>query len=293
MIETVVLKNKVTYETIKIDMLTTPDYVLEAVDWGNAESIRSSYKYINQTGAYIAGISLDTRKIAISGWVIAENQSLMTDRKKLLNRFCNPKQLIQIIYGKNTIEFYPDTSIKYSINYVENNEVVCKFKIDGLCPNPLFESVQENKLELASTQPMFNFPLIIPASEGKVFALREPSLIASIENKGDIESGMKLVFKAKGTLKNPSLFDIKTQKFFKIDKTMVAGETVTINTNDGQKKITGMKNGVQENYFKYRNWGSDWLKLQVGTNSYRYDADEGLDNLEVYLYFNEKYLEVQ
>lgn len=54
-----------------------------------------------------------------------------------------------------------------------------------------------------------------------------------------------------------------------------------------------MINGVENNYFKYRDLDSTWLQLDVGDNLFRYDADTGIDNLEVYIYFHSKYLEVQ
>ena len=74
---------------------------------------------------------------------------------------------------------------------------------------------------------------------------------------------------------------------------MTAGEEIVIDTIIGQKKIEGTLNGLTSNYFKYRDLDSEWLQLQVGTNLFRYDADQNIENLEVYIYFSNKYLEVQ
>ena len=74
---------------------------------------------------------------------------------------------------------------------------------------------------------------------------------------------------------------------------MTAGETITVNTTTGEKKITGLLDGVSSNYFKYRDLGSSWLQLAVGDNLLRYDADSGLDRLECFIYFYNRYLEVQ
>lgn len=123
--------------------------------------------------------------------------------------------------------------------------------------------------------------------------LRQPSLIVAIENKGAVPVGMKIVFTASGTVLNPEIIDVNTQTFFKINKTMVAGESITVNTNIGEKKIIGSLNGVELNYFKYRDLDSTWLQLQTGDNLIRYDADANLDALQVSIYHNDKYLEVQ
>ena len=126
-----------------------------------------------------------------------------------------------------------------------------------------------------------------------MFGLRQPSLIVDVYNKGAVTVGMELVFKATGTMSNPSFINVRTQEFFKINKTLSAGEEIRINTNIGEKRIIGILNGVESNYFKYRDLDSTWLQLEVGDNLFRYDADSGLDVLECYVYFYNRYLEVQ
>ena len=240
---------------------------------------------------------METRSVTIQGWVIAENESMMTIRKTTLNRFFNPQQAVDLFYKDYVLRFLPNTSIRYSTVIAENNEVICKFKVEGYCPDPLFSEQVESKVAAASTQAMFHFPLIISETPnppgGIIFGLRQPSLIVTVTNNGAVDVGMKIVFRASGTLTNPSLIEVNTQKFFKVNKTMVAGEEITIDTIIGEKKIEGYLNGITSNYFKYRDLDSEWLQLKVGDNLFRYDADQNVGNLEVYIYYNNKYLEVQ
>lgn len=297
MVEGVKLQNVETRAILTLDMVSTPDYVLESVDWGAVESTHHSYKYVNQIGVYVTGTSLETRSVVIQGWVIADSEATMTSRKGILNRFVNPQQAIDLFYKDYTLRFLPNTSIRYSATVRENNDVICKFKIEGYCPDPLFSEQNESKVAAASTLPMFHFPLIISKSPnppgGVMFGLRQPSLIVAINNSGAVDVGMKIVFKAGGTLRNPSLINVNTQKYFKVNKTMQAGEEIVINTIIGEKKIQGNMNGITSNYFKYRDLDSEWLQLHVGDNLFRYNADESVENLEVYIYYNNKYLEVQ
>lgn len=297
MVENVILLNKATQAVLELDVSATPYYILDVVDWGQIESNHHSYKYVNQIGVYVTGTSLETRDVEITGWIIAKTESQMDERKRMLNRFVNPQQLINLTYKEYDLEFLPNTSIKYSTTLVENNEVVCRFKIDGLCPDPLFRENVENKVAAATTVGMFHFPLIINKTQQSppqiVFGLRQPSLIVNVYNSGAVRTGMKMVFKATGTIKNPSFINVMTQEYFKINKTMVAGETVTINTTIGEKKVIGFLNGREQNYFKYRDLDSTWLQLEVGDNLFRYDADENIDGLEAYIYFYNRYLEVQ
>ena len=297
MVEGIKLQNVETRAVLTLDMVSTPDFILNSVDWGAVESTHHSFKYVNQIGVYVTGTSLETRSVTIQGWVIAENESMMTIRKTTLNRFFNPQQAVDLFYKDYVLRFLPNTSIRYSTVIAENNEVICKFKVEGYCPDPLFSEQVESKVAAASTQAMFHFPLIISETPnppgGIIFGLRQPSLIVTVTNNGAVDVGMKIVFRASGTLMNPSLIEVNTQKFFKVNKTMVAGEEITIDTIIGEKKIEGYLNGITSNYFKYRDLDSEWLQLKVGDNLFRYDADQNVGNLEVYIYYNNKYLEVQ
>lgn len=297
MVEGIKLQNVETRAVLTLDMVSTPDFILNSVDWGAVESTHHSFKYVNQIGVYVTGTSLETRSVTIQGWVIAENESMMTIRKTTLNRFFNPQQAVDLFYKDYVLRFLPNTSIRYSTVIAENNEVICKFKVEGYCPDPLFSEQVESKVAAASTQAMFHFPLIISETPnppgGIIFGLRQPSLIFTVTNNGAVDVGMKIVFRASGTLTNPSLIEVNTQKFFKVNKTMVAGEEITIDTIIGEKKIEGYLNGITSNYFKYRDLDSEWLQLKVGDNLFRYDADQNVGNLEVYIYYNNKYLEVQ
>lgn len=292
MTDSIRLVNTATKHELLIDTRTSL-FMLENVDWGVVESAHQSYKYIDQIGVYVTGTTLETRSITIIGWVAGEIYPELQARKRTLNSLINPKQPIDVYVDEYKLRFYPDSSIRYSASYKENNEVVCKFMISGLCADPLFTSKSEYRVDGASTLPRFRFPLIIPQPKGIIMGLRQPSLIIAIDNEGAVPTGMRIEFQASGTVLNPKLINANTQEFFSVNKTMVSGEKITVNTNDGSKKIIGELNNQKFNYYQYRDLDSTWLKLELGTNLFRYDADSNVDALEVYIYFNNRYLEVQ
>lgn len=295
-VEDIILRNKSTKEVVNLSKMTTEDYVLDLVDWGTVQSTHHTYKFVNQVGEYVNNTTLGTRNVEIVAWVIADSEEEMTQRKSKLNGFINPQQAIELFYKDYKIEFLPDTSIAFSTSIKENNEVVSKFKINGMCPDPLFSDRLENQVTVASRKGMFKFPLIIPLEPepaGVIFGLREPSLIASLENKGSVETGIQIIFVANGLVVNPTIINVKTQEYITIEKELNYGEQVTINTNIGSKSVRGLYQGEELNYFKYRKYGSSWLQLSIGENLFRYDAEENVDNLEVYIYHSNKYIEVQ
>lgn len=297
MVENIKLTNTATMATLELDMVTTPYYILDKVDWGQVGSTHHSFKYVNQVGVYVTGTSLETRNVSIIGWVIADTENQMSERKRMLNRFVNPQQILKLEYRDYELEILPNKTVQYSATVKENNEVMCKFQISAIAADPLFKKAVEDKVAAASTKALFHFPLMINVVDNGfptiMFGLRQPSLIIDVYNSGAVTTGIKMVFKALGTLKNPSLINVNTQEFFKINKTMTTGEVIEVDTTIGQKKIIGKLNGEEYNYFKYRDFDSTWLQLQVGDNLFRYDADENIDGLEVYIYFYNRYLEVQ
>lgn len=292
MIESLVLKNNATLQTVKIDQ-NNSDFVLGEADLGTVPGTHKSYKFLNQIGSSIESTSLEERDISISGWVIGSTYDLLSLNKAKLNRLVNPLHMISLIVGEYQIDFKPDSSIKYSVAYKENNEVLCKFLIQGTCPYPMFTTTYRNTIDIASTLPKLRFPLIIPQNQGILMGLREPSLLTTIENKGDIDTGMVITITCKTSATNPMLFNIDTREGFKINKTLVPDEQIVMSTENGRKSIKGILNGVESSYLTYLDFDSDWLQLHTGLNNLKYDAEENPEGLEVSIAFQPKFLEVQ
>ena len=296
-VENIVFKRVDSNEELALSMTDTPFYILNNVDWDVVQGTHHSYKYVNQIGVSITSTSLKERSITVTGWIIADTEEEMDERKQFLNRYFDPRYEIDVMYKNYFLRFVPDNTVKYGTSEKENNDTIVQFQIKGTCADPLFSEINGSKETIAATIATFHFPLIMSTNlyeRGIVFGYRQPSLTAKVTNKGAVEVGMKIVFKAIGELTNPRLIDVDTREFVAIEKSMVAGEEIVINTNVGEKSIQGkIGNEDYSNYFMYKDLDSTWLQLRLGDNLFRYDADSGLDNLEVYLYFYNKYLEVQ
>lgn len=292
MIESVILQNKSTLQSVLIDREES-DFVLGTLNLGTVTSTPHTYKYLNQIGVYVNSTTLEEREISLEGWVIGDTQDLLSQNKMVLNRLLNPLKMVILTVGAYQLEFLPKTSISYSTDWQENNEVLCKFLIQGICPNPLFSLASEQTILLATTTPRFHFPWVIPEETGTIFGLREPSKLQEINNTGDVPIGAIFTFTCTSNVVNPKILNINTQEFLRIDKTITPEETITISTVNGEKSIRGILNGVESNYFSYWDLESTWLQLPVGLTPFKYDADENPGGLEVSISFTPQYLEVQ
>ena len=125
-----------------------------------------------------------------------------------------------------------------------------------------------------------------------VFGYREQSVIVDCYNAGDVSTGMRIKFTALGVLENPVLLNVETGEFIQINRTMQAGDVITVNTEYGNKGAALERNGEVIDCFKDIDVDSTFMTLGIGDNIYRYDAASGVDNLEVSIYYNPQYLGV-
>lgn len=271
-------------------------YILTKVEGTGAVNVNiQSQKSPYQDGETYLGNTLEPRSISMEIMILGDNlEEMVRYRHKLLQVF-NPK------LGQGKL-IYQLGNIKREIKAISELAPVFPHAGDfsdcmqpGLiqlyCLNPYWQDINTTKEEVAIWRGSFEFPLELK-EKGIEMGYREPSLIVNILNKGDVATGMRIQFKALATVENPSLFNVNTREYFKINKTMEAGEVITVTTHFQNKRVELNKNGVISNVFNWIDFQSTFLQLDPGDNLFRYDADEGLDNLEVSIYFNPQYLGV-
>lgn len=239
-------------------------------------------------GANVNNKKIKARNLMPEIKYVGNNASV--ERQKIISFFNLHKK------GKLTVTVSDITrAIEYEINSLkfnqENINNQLKFLVSLYCPDPFFKDVVETKEEIAIWQPSFEFSLEIP-EEGIEMGYRESSLIVNVFNEGAVESGMTIKFKALATVENPSLFNVNTREYFKINRTMEAGEVITVTTHFQNKRVQLNKGGVISNAFNWIDLDSAFLQLDIGDNLLRYDASLGLSNLEVDIYHSPQYLGV-
>lgn len=163
-----------------------------------------------------------------------------------------------------------------------------KAQISLLCPQPYFESLIELTGYIAAVVPMFRFPF--RPHGGFYFAKKTNSVMVTLNNPSEVDVGMRVVFYANGTVTAPSLLNVYTKERIKLDYTMQAGDTITVDTHLGKKsRILLMRNGVESNIINYMADDFTFMPLRPGDNLFKYDADSGLSALEVKIRYSEYY----
>lgn len=141
--------------------------------------------------------------------------------------------------------------------------------------------------DLAAWTAAFEFPLEI-LEEGIEMGYRNQSLMANVHNDGDTESGMLIRFRAIASVVNPKIVNVNTYEEYKLKFTMQAGDVIEASTHERQKTAILTRQNRQSNIFNAVDLNSKFLQLEPGDNLFRYDADEGIDNLEISIIFTSK-----
>ena len=290
MIEQFTLLNTITGESIDFNMTIGPVW-LDSIVISPVEGIDQLYTIPNQDGQLRIATKLGIRSVTITAWIVNGPESL-SSQKTYLNKFCNPKQPMEIQVGQYKLSFIPSYSTQYSKNKKENNEAMCKFVIMGTAYDPFWTSQQEIESLVSYIEPMWVLPFYIP-QDGLVFGVNQPTSSTQIDNNG-LPVGCKIVLSAYGgSVVNPGIVCAETQERISINKTLSDGEQITIDTRAGHRKIYGSVNDETYNGMKYLSPNSDWITLQAGVNTLSFFSDSGSEFLGVSILYSPLLLEVE
>jgi hypothetical protein len=250
-----------------------------------------SINSLGQDGDTYIGNRIESREIEITGSIATRSKDEKIALRRSLNKALNPQfsAILTYEYGdfRRVIDCKVDNAPTYS-----TGPIFQKFTVQLICLNPFWRKETESRQDIASWIGGLEFELEIPMDTGMEMGYREPALIVNIFNEGDVKCGMRVDFRAMGTVTGPSILKIDTGEFIQINYTMTAGDILSVSTYYGKKEVT-LKTGVQTvDAFRYLDVGSSYIQLDVGDNLFRYDAQSNVDGLEVSVYHNDQYLGV-
>ena len=263
------------------------NYILdnEGLDWGDVSAKFYTYKSPKQIGNEVYGTDVNSRTIMITAWLYGTEKQIAKNQG-WLGKFFVPGEKVRVSTGGYYIEGYVQYSPQYSNKVKDNNEYFCKFVVSLYCGSPEFIKEQQTVVEYTTLSNNFHFPLVFEGNDGKVvFGVKEVSSVQKITNEGVHPVGMIITLKCNAeSLSSVKLFDIYNQEeFIKIDKTLSFGEVIVIDTRLTKQDVTGTLNGVTSDYFRYWNFESTWMQINVGDNyiGVEYEGDAGSLDINV------------
>lgn len=194
----------------------------------------------------------------------------------------NRIEVFKVLKSKQWVKFYYNGQYRQvfiegyiesiDITYFEMKQIVtCAI----LCPSPYFKEAQEIVDQLQTIVAAFHFPFSSTAEPQLLFSYISTDLGITIDNDGDVECGMVIQLYAKAAVSDPKIFNYITQEYIGLDIDMQAADLITIDTRQGQKSATLLRNGVETNVFNNVLQGSTWLQLEANGSTFVYEVGTG------------------
>ena len=183
------------------------------------------------------------------------------------------KQYVKLYYKGDYRNVWIEGYIqRIDITYFEKKQVVtCAI----ICPSPYFKEAQMIVDEINNIINTFHFPFASTEDPELVFGYLSNDVSVMIENDGDVDCGMVIELYARAAVSNPKVWNYITREFIGLNYSLQTADLITIDTRQGQKSVTLLRNGVESNLFNYVVQGSTWLQLSANGDTFVYEVQTG------------------
>ena len=242
-------------------------------------------------GSTYQGSTTKQRNIVITAFIDKDYQK----RRDHLYKCFKPKSTGVFTY----IEGEEKRTIDYKVEDLEIDEkgVIRNVVISLICPDPFFKDQSDMIVTMAGWKACFTWPHEFKA-EKEPFGERIAEVIKTVENDSAADNiGIEILMQASGAVVNPALYHVEQGEFIKVGTDthpleLAAGETVKITTETNNKNVYLLKDGEEIKINEYLDEESEFLQLVHGSNTFKYDADGGINYLNVTISYRFRYLGV-
>ncbi len=157
-------------------------------------------------------------------------------------------------------------------------------KLTFLLPEGYFLSADSFGQNIAGVEERCGYPFAALAGTGRLYGVYAFAQTVHLQNDGDAEAYCRAVMTARGEVTNPKL--IAGSGYVRVLGTLDAGDVLTI---DGRTKAVTL-NGENASAKLDKTSRFDGIVFQPGISGVGFSADIGSNLLDVYVYYNKRYL---
>lgn len=258
-----------------LELTNNPNYTVFKIEGLNPPQVNINSSVNTTTdGSSINSARLENRNIVI----YATMEGNIEANRINLYKYFPVKKTVKLYFSNESRKIYIEGMVELIECDLFSNKQVAQISI--ICPRPYFKDVENLVTVFSDVSAMFEFPFSI-SKAGVEISTIGTNQRRSIINTGDIETGVIIKLFATGTVVNPVIYDVLKRTYLKLNFTMLASDTVVINTNVGEKSIELIRDGVTYNAMGYMAQDSSWFVIEAGDNVFTYDADSGNSNLQL------------
>lgn len=239
-------------------------------------------------GATVTNRRLGPRHIDIIGGIPSGDREAY---RETLVRFFNPSNegtaIIEYCGRKRKVEYLIEN---VDFGTLDSVYKIPEFTVSLYCENPMLLSTSSYGRNIAAFIPQFSLPFKCTVEKKQIMGYQKISQSILIANDGDKAVGAEFVVTAtRGEVDSPTIRNETTGQYIKVMRKLFMGDTLQISTIPRQKEI--LING--SNAITDMDRMSDLsLCIIPGDNVVEYDAEDGMTNMDVRLYYTPEYLGV-
>ena len=219
-----------------------------------------------QVGETVETQSIGGRSIDVTGMFFGD----IVGGKNNLRNVCAPLSSGRLIFQKSHyIRVYVKAAPSFSA--VKNNGL---FKMQFYAPFPFYSAFQESYFLIGGVVPSFRFP--VNYGRPHRFGTRSNERYVNVVNSGDVRIPYRLVLRSEGVSTNPTLTNITTFAFLKINGIINIGQFITIFRDDNNVLRAELTDGNQvTDVITWIDDESSLFELDPGDNLISANDEEG------------------
>ena len=282
-----------------------------------AASIFTS-KSPNRKGLKYNGSTINERSIVIQIKLLGN----VEENRNALYEWADPEEYAKIHYTNGIKKVYCEGHVEVcDVDPFSDNEVM---NVEILCENPYWKDMQEIVIEISSIAKEFTVPFAIAKereirvsskmpkgeitsktesvyatddsttvlmNEGVPLSTLKESNTTSFFNAG-AETGAQFVIRCIEPIDSFMIYDAEdTTRRFRIEYPCDDGWSVIIDTEGSPKTVKAIKpDGTSVSILRYVKGVPTWFQLKKGFNAFGFLANEGAAEIELSVWFTNKYL---
>lgn len=221
----------------------------------------------SQVGETVETLAVNSRPITVTGVLYRDIENQKRNMRKIFAPFVAGKLIFED--GRYTRVYVQDPP---SFSSVKKNG---KFTMQLLAPFPYFYGQNEESVQIGSVIPKFRFP--VNYAQPHIFGELSEERFSTIFNDSDIKVPYSFQIKVNGTSTNPTVTNLLTFEFLKINGTFNAGNVINVYRDDNNVLVANVtdNNGNIEDIISMIDDESTLYELAVGDNLISISDDEG------------------
>lgn len=238
------------------------------MDLGNGVPVNlGTSQGFSQVGETVETMAVNGRPIAVTGVLFRD----IDNQKKVMRKVFAP-----FVAGKLTFE-----DGHYTRVFVQDPPSFSSVKNDGrftmqlFAPFPYFYGQNEERAQIGGIVPMFKFP--INYAEPHTFGKMSEGRFSTIYNDSDVKVPYGFQIVVNGTSTNPTVTNLLTFEFLKINGTFKSGDVINVYRDDNNVLVATVTDGDGNvsDIISMIDDESTLYELAVGDNLISVNDDEG------------------